>query len=73
MLLAYKTAAPFAARLKGVATEETKYFEVIRAVLVKHLHSDGPQLTVATRRKITSNRHLPSFQDVGEAVQAVKS
>jgi len=34
ILLAYGIAAPFATRLKGVVEEESKYFEVIRAVVV---------------------------------------
>ncbi len=72
VLLAYGMAGPFAARLKGVIEEESKYFEVIRAVLVSHLHGNAPQVSVETGRKMAPNQHMPSFQELEEAVQSVK-
>jgi chemotaxis protein MotA len=72
VLLAYGMAGPFAARLKGVVDEESKYFEVIRAVLVSHLHGNAPQISVETGRKMAPNQHMPSFQEVEAAVQSVK-
>jgi chemotaxis protein MotA len=63
---------PFAARLKGVVEEEAKYYEVIRAVLVAHLHGNAPQVSVETGRKMAPNQHMPSFQELDEAVQAVQ-
>ena len=72
VLLAYGMAGPFAARLKGVVEEESKYFEVIRAVLVSHLHGNAPQVSVETGRKMAPNRYMPSFQELEAAVQAVK-
>ncbi len=63
---------PFAARLKGVVDEEAKYFEVIRAVLVTHLHGNAPQVSVETGRKMAPNQYMPTFQEVEEAVQSVK-
>jgi chemotaxis protein MotA len=38
VLPAYGLVGPFAGRLKGMVEEEAKYYEVIRAVLVTHLH-----------------------------------
>ena len=72
VLLAYGMTGPFAARLKSVVEEESKYFEVIRAVLVSHLHGNAPQISVETGRKMAPNQFMPSFQEVEEAVQAVK-
>ncbi len=72
VLLAYGMAGPFAARLKGVVEEESKYFEVIRAVLVSHLHGNAPQISVETGRKMAPNRYMPSFQELEAAVQTVK-
>jgi chemotaxis protein MotA len=69
ILLAYGMAAPCAARLKGVVEEESKYFEVIRAVLVAHLHGNAPQVSVETGRKMAPNQHMPSFQELESAVQ----
>ena len=66
VLLAYGMAGPFAARLKGVVEEESKYFEVIRAVLVAHLHGNAPQVSVETGRKMAPNQHMPSFAELGD-------
>ncbi len=72
VLLAYGMAGPFAARLKGVVEEEAKYYEVIRAVLVAHLHGNAPQVSVETGRKMAPNQHMPSFQELEEAVQSAQ-
>jgi chemotaxis protein MotA len=72
VLLAYGMVGPFASRLKGVVEEEAKYFEVIRAVLVTHLHGNAPQVSVESGRKMVPNQHMPSFQELEEAVQAVQ-
>jgi chemotaxis protein MotA len=69
ILLAYGMTAPFASRLKGVVEEESKFFEVIRAVLVAHLHGNAPQVSVETGRKMAPNQHMPSFQELEAAVQ----
>ena len=72
VLLAYGMAGPFAARIKGVVDEEAKYFEVIRAVLVAHLHGNAPQVSVETGRKMAPNQHMPSFQELESAVQSLQ-
>jgi len=72
VLLAYGMAGPFAARLKGVIEEESKYFDVIRAVLVAHLHGNAPQVSVETGRKMAPNQHMPSFQEMETAIQSLQ-
>ncbi len=72
VLLAYGMAGPFAARLKGVVEEEAKYYDVIRAVLVTHLHGNAPQVSVETGRKMAPNQHMPSFQEVEVAMQSLQ-
>ncbi len=72
ILLAYGLAAPFATRMKGVVEEEAKYLEVVRAVLVTHLHGNAPQVSVESGRKMVPSEHMPSFQELEEAVQAVQ-
>ncbi|MBU6497477.1 MAG: flagellar motor stator protein MotA [Rhodospirillales bacterium] len=69
VLLAYGMVGPFASRMKAVVEEESKYFEVVRAVLVAHLHGNAPQVSVETGRKMAPNQHMPSFQELEEAVQ----
>ncbi len=72
VLMAYGMAGPVAARMKGVVEEEAKYLEVIRAVLVTHLHGNAPQVSVETGRKMAPNAHMPTFQELETAVQAVQ-
>lgn len=73
VLLAYGIAGPCAARLKSVVEEEAKYFEVVRAVLVAHLHGNAPQVSVETGRKMVPNPLMPSFQELEEAVQEAQA
>lgn len=72
VLLAYGMTGPCAARLKGVIEEESQYFEVIRAVLIAHLHGNAPQISIETGRKMAPNQHMPSFQELEEAIQSVQ-
>ena len=72
MLLAYGMAGPVAARIQGIVIEEAKYLEVVRAVLVAHLHGNAPQVSVETGRKMAPNEHMPSFAELETAVQAVQ-
>ena len=72
VLLAYGMVGPFASRLQGVVEEEAKFYEVIRAVLVTHLHGNAPQVSVESGRKMVPNEHMPSFSELEEAVQSVQ-
>jgi chemotaxis protein MotA len=72
ILLAYGMAAPVAARLKGVIEEESKFVEVIRAVVVAHLHGNAPSVSVETGRKMAPNQHMPSFAELEQATQALQ-
>jgi chemotaxis protein MotA len=72
VLLAYGLAGPCASRLKGVVEEEAKYYEVVRAVLVTHLHGNAPQVSVESGRKMVPNEHMPTFLELEEAVQSVQ-
>jgi chemotaxis protein MotA len=69
VLLAYGLMGPMAARLKGIVEEEMKYYEVIRAVLVAHLHGNAPQVSVETGRKIVPTEHMPSFAELEQVLQ----
>lgn len=72
VLLAYGLMGPFAARLKGVVEEESKFLEVIRAVLVAHLHGNAPQVAVETGRKMVPSGLMPSFLELETALQDLK-
>ena len=72
ILLAYGIAAPFSGRMKGIVEEEAKYLEVIRAVLITHLHGNAPQVSVESGRKMVPSEHMPSFVELEEAVGTVE-
>jgi chemotaxis protein MotA len=72
VLLAYGMVGPCAARLKGVVEEEAQYYEVIRAVLVAHLHGNAPQVAVETGRKVVPSDQMPSFQELEQALQELQ-
>jgi chemotaxis protein MotA len=72
VLLAYGLVGPCSARLQGVIEEEAKFYEVIRAVLVTHLHGNAPQVSVESGRKMVPNEHMPTFLELEEAVQSVQ-
>ncbi len=69
VLLAYGLMGPMATRLNGIVGEDMKYYEVIRAVLVAHLHGNAPQVSVETGRKIVPTEHMPSFADLEQVLQ----
>jgi chemotaxis protein MotA len=69
VLLAYGLMGPLATRLKSIVEEEQKYFEVIRAVLVAHLHGNAPQVAVETGRKMAPSHSMPTFQELEESLQ----
>ncbi len=72
VLLAYGLAGPLASRLRTVVEEEAKFYEVIRAVLVTHLHGNAPQVSVESGRKMVPNEHMPSFQELEQAVSTIQ-
>jgi chemotaxis protein MotA len=61
VLLAYGLVGPISARLKQVVEEESRYLEVIRAILVSHLHGNPPQISIETGRKMVPNEYMPTF------------
>lgn len=69
VLLSYGVVGPIASRLQSVVLEEAKFFEIIRAVLVAHLHGNAPQVSVESGRKIVPTHLMPSFAELEEALQ----
>jgi chemotaxis protein MotA len=69
VLLAYGMAGPFATRIKGVVEEESRFLDVVKAVLVAHLHGNAPQVSVETGRKMVPTQYMPSFGELEAVVQ----
>jgi chemotaxis protein MotA len=72
ILMAYGMMGPMAARLKGVVEEDCKFYEVIRAVLVCHLHGNAPQVAVEAGRKTAPSHSMPTFQELEGALQELQ-
>ncbi|MCO6414874.1 flagellar motor stator protein MotA [Siccirubricoccus sp. KC 17139] len=72
ILLAYGMMGPMAARLKGVVEEEAAFYEVIRAVIVSHLHGNAPQVAVEAGRKTVPTHSMPSFQELEAVLQELQ-
>jgi chemotaxis protein MotA len=70
VLLSYGVVGPIASRLKSVVEEEAKYYEMIRAVIVAHLHGNAPQVSVESGRKVVPTQHMPSFAELEKTLQA---
>lgn len=69
VLLAYGLMGPLASRLKSVVEEEAAYYEVIRAVIVAHLHGNAPQVSVEAGRKVAPSFLMPNFAETETALQ----
>ena len=72
ILLAYGIAGPVASRLKGVVEEESKFTDVVRAVIVAHLNGNAPAVSVESGRKMVPTQYMPSFQEVESATQSLQ-
>ena len=69
VLMSYGMVGPLAVRLAGVVDEECKYYEIIRAVIVSHLHGNAPQVSIESGRKEVPTHLMPSFAELEQAVQ----
>ncbi|MFZ5610055.1 MAG: flagellar motor stator protein MotA [Pseudomonadota bacterium] len=68
ILLSYVVVGPVAARLGQVIEEESQFFKIIKIVLVSHLHSNPPQISVEIGRRNIPGHLQPSFIDLEEAI-----
>ena len=53
-------------------TVPTQYYEVIRVVLVAHLHGNAPQVAVETGHKAVPSGKMPSSQELEQALQELQ-
>jgi chemotaxis protein MotA len=72
VFLAYGIVGPMATRLKGVVDEEARYYDVIKAVIVAHLHGNAPQVAVETGRKLVPSGYMPTFQEMEQSLQELQ-
>jgi chemotaxis protein MotA len=72
VLLAYGVVAPISNRITAVVEEDAKYFEVIRAVLVAHLHGNAPQVSVEMGRKMAPSEYMPDYLELEEQIDSFR-
>ena len=72
VLLAYGVIAPVSNRITAVVEEDAKYFEVIRAVLVAHLHGNAPQVSVEMGRKMVPSEYMPDYLELEEQIDSFR-
>ena len=70
VFLAYGFIGPFATRINAVHEEESKFYKIIKDVMVAHLHGNAAQISVEIGRGGVPSNLQPSFAQLEEAVQA---
>lgn len=71
VLLAYGMVGPFATRIKQVVDDDAKFANIIRDIMVAHLHGNSPQISVEIGRQAVPSKIKPSFYDLEEALANV--
>ena len=71
VFMAYGLVGPMATRLKEVVEEEGAFHNIIRSVLVAHLHGNAAQISVEIGRGNVPSAAQPSFSELEEALTAM--
>lgn len=68
ILISYTIAAPWAVRLQQVIDEESHFFNVVKDIIVSHLHGNAPQISVEIGRKSIPGHLQPTFYELDEVI-----
>ena len=71
VFLAYGIVGPMGTRLKAVIDEDSAFYQVIRDILVAHLHGNAAQVSVEIGRGSVPSEYQPSFQEMETAISAI--
>ncbi|HBH88602.1 flagellar motor stator protein MotA [Ponticaulis sp.] len=71
VFLAYGLVGPFASRMGEVIDEEGKFYQIIKDVLVAHLHGNAAQISVEIGRGNIPSTAQPTFAQLEEALNNV--
>jgi chemotaxis protein MotA len=72
VFLAYALVGPFATKVKSLREQEHYFYGIIREVLVSSLHKNPTNICVEVARRSAPKHQRPSFNDVEEALKALK-
>ena len=73
VFLAYGLVGPFASKLKAVVEEDSHFLLLVREVLIANLHKHATNICIEVGRQNTPGDKRPEFNDLEEALKAVKS
>lgn len=73
VFLAYCIVAPFAAKVQATADEDMNYYNVIRDILVCHLHQHPPKICLEIARQGIPHSVRPGFSSLEQSLKALKS
>ncbi len=68
ILISYTIASPLAGRLQQIIDEEGHLFNVIKDIIVSHLHGNAPQISIEIGRKSIPGHMQPTFYELDELV-----
>ena len=71
VFLAYGFVGPIAGRLAQVYAEEAQFYQIIRDVLVAHLHGNAAQISVEIGRGNVPSDMQPNFYQLEEAINTI--
>lgn len=71
IFLSYLIVGPLASRLGQILNEEGKVYNVIKDVLISHLHGNAPQISVEIGRKSVPTNLQPTFYELDDAIATV--
>ena len=71
VFLAYGIVGPISVRLKTIIDEEALFYNVIRDILVAHLHGNAAQVSVEIGRGSVPSEAQPSFAELEESLNTI--
>src|ERR1700753_1118732 len=71
VFLAYGLVGPMGNRLKAVIDEDGAFYNVIRDILVAHLHGNAAQVSIEIGRGSVPSEYQPSFQTLEASLNAI--
>lgn len=73
IFISYTVASPLAGRVQQIVDEESHFFNVMKDIIVAHLHGNAPQISVEIGRKSVPGHMQPSFYELDEAVNELSN
>jgi len=73
ILISYTIVSPIAGKLQQVIDEEGHFLNVIKDVIVAHLHGNAPQISIEIGRKSIPTEMQLSFYELDEAVNELSN